>query len=772
MGYSCNCLTFRGMSHTDDDKPCQDSSGVLRTEKYSIIAVADGHGNQVHFRSNAGSRIAIETVFHVFDSISSVEEKWNELKEHNPDILLEVKKLIISEWTTRIKNHSSGNPLSSEEKRISGVKTQSYARGFRITDYGTTLISCVVSDDFVIGIQIGDGLLMSLGESMELCSIFGTFDEYGGNLTESLCDENAADEMIVEYLDKDNHLPKALMICTDGYQNAFDNESLIRYSTSMIALCGIGGYWYSSIAQQVEMCTERGNRDDTSIAMAILDENNPDDLYRKMFGSEPKIGKDPDNGIPPKMVICTDGHQDEWDIAQYWDWISIYDEKLSGWLKNGTPGKVHNQSFEYEGGFQNYSRSGEGTEIGTNEVYNGEFHEGKRQGFGVITVNDKTIYEGSFENGMMNGFGRLYRGDFEYAGIFRNNLRHGLFKRGKVKKTLVKEDPKIRVRGNATKRMQQQNLKTSEKIEIVDEEYIFVVEGEQLQSRFTTEIIVWLDGFDSVSKAEEAIPKLLESIERRQYIEDVANFLEKNIHAKAGHKVNKNRNEKEEAITVGDLDLSDELQNTRNAFKSRQRSDVSLDEILPKFEMQLRSDKKKNVEDPTKASLDSTLWQVTKRTTSGGIVYQFRNKATNALLAFAAKENAPVVALCAKIESEIAELDEEDKALFLEDMGMHEAGLDRVIRAGYDLLGLQTYFTAGPKEVRAWTIHKGDTAPQAAGVIHTDFERGFIRAQTISFDDYISHHGEKGAQEAGKMRAEGKDYIVQDGDVMNFLFNV
>lgn len=148
------------------------------------------------------------------------------------------------------------------------------------------------------------------------------------------------------------------------------------------------------------------------------------------------------------------------------------------------------------------------------------------------------------------------------------------------------------------------------------------------------------------------------------------------------------------------------------------------------------------------------------------------NPLLQAVKDFAAKENAPVVALCAKIESEIAELDEEDKKLFLEDMGMHEAGLDRVIRAGYDLLGLQTYFTAGPKEVRAWTIHKGDTAPQAAGVIHTDFERGFIRAQTISFNDYIEHNGEKGAQEAGKIRAEGKDYIVQDGDVMNFLFNV
>ena len=148
------------------------------------------------------------------------------------------------------------------------------------------------------------------------------------------------------------------------------------------------------------------------------------------------------------------------------------------------------------------------------------------------------------------------------------------------------------------------------------------------------------------------------------------------------------------------------------------------------------------------------------------------NPLLDAVRAYAAEEHAPVVAVCAKTEADIADLDEEDKQMFLEDMGMTEPGLDRVIRAGYDLLGLQTYFTAGGKEVRAWTIHKGDTAPQAAGVIHTDFERGFIRAQTIAFDDFIAFKGEKGAQEAGKMRAEGKDYIVQDGDVMNFLFNV
>jgi ribosome-binding ATPase YchF (GTP1/OBG family) len=140
--------------------------------------------------------------------------------------------------------------------------------------------------------------------------------------------------------------------------------------------------------------------------------------------------------------------------------------------------------------------------------------------------------------------------------------------------------------------------------------------------------------------------------------------------------------------------------------------------------------------------------------------------------AHAAKEKAPVVAVCAAIEAEIAELEDEDKKAFLGDMGMDEPGLDRVIRAGFGLLGLQTYFTAGVKEVRAWTIHVGDTAPQAAGVIHTDFERGFIRAQTISYDDFITFKGEPGAKEAGKMRAEGKEYVVKDGDVLNFLFNV
>jgi ribosome-binding ATPase len=135
-------------------------------------------------------------------------------------------------------------------------------------------------------------------------------------------------------------------------------------------------------------------------------------------------------------------------------------------------------------------------------------------------------------------------------------------------------------------------------------------------------------------------------------------------------------------------------------------------------------------------------------------------------------EGAPVVAICAAIEAQMADLDDEEKQIFLADMGLEEPGLNRLIRAGYTLLGLQTYFTAGPKEVRAWTVQIGATAPQAAGVIHTDFEHGFIRAEVISFADFIACKGEQGAKEAGKMRLEGKDYVVRDGDVMHFRFNV
>ncbi len=141
------------------------------------------------------------------------------------------------------------------------------------------------------------------------------------------------------------------------------------------------------------------------------------------------------------------------------------------------------------------------------------------------------------------------------------------------------------------------------------------------------------------------------------------------------------------------------------------------------------------------------------------------------LTAYAKAQNAPVVAICAKMEAEMADMDDEDKKMFLAEIGQSEPGLNRLIVAAFKLLGLQTYFTAGVKEVRAWTIHIGDTGPQAAGVIHTDFEKGYIRAQTIAFDDYIAFKGEQGAKDAGKMRSEGKEYVVKDGDVMNFLFS-
>lgn len=148
------------------------------------------------------------------------------------------------------------------------------------------------------------------------------------------------------------------------------------------------------------------------------------------------------------------------------------------------------------------------------------------------------------------------------------------------------------------------------------------------------------------------------------------------------------------------------------------------------------------------------------------------NAWTQELASIAETENAVMVIICNKLESEIAELEDEERAEFLAELGLEEAGLDRVIRAGYTLLGLHTYFTAGPKEVRAWTVKVGATAPEAAGVIHTDFQKGFIRAEVVGYSDYIDHNGEQGAKDAGRWRLEGKDYIVTDGDVIHFRFNV
>ena len=149
------------------------------------------------------------------------------------------------------------------------------------------------------------------------------------------------------------------------------------------------------------------------------------------------------------------------------------------------------------------------------------------------------------------------------------------------------------------------------------------------------------------------------------------------------------------------------------------------------------------------------------------------NKYSDLVMKKAEAEKAQAVIISAEIESEVAQLEtEEEKKEFLESLGLEESGLSKIIKAGYKLLGLETYFTAGPKEVRAWTFLKGSKAPQCAGIIHSDFERGFIRAETISYDDFIKYNGEQGCKEAGKMRSEGKDYVVQDGDLLNFLFNV
>lgn len=232
-------------------------------------------------------------------------------------------------------------------------------------------------------------------------------------------------------------------------------------------------------------------------------------------------------------------------------------------------------------------------------------------------------------------------------------------------------------------------------------------------------------------------------------------------------------------LALADLDTVERgLQRAEKAAKAGDKDAIKQRDLMKKLKDHLDSGKpaRSLIKDPEEKKLLQELHLITIKplmyvanVAENGFT---NNPHLDSMRELAARENSEVVAVCAAIEAEIAQLEEADRADFLKDIGLEEPGLNRVIRAGYTLLGLQTYFTVGPKEARAWTVRVGATAPQAAGVIHTDFEKGFIRAEVIAYDDYVSLKGEQGAKENGKLRLEGKEYIVHEGDVMHFRFNV
>jgi GTP-binding protein YchF len=232
-------------------------------------------------------------------------------------------------------------------------------------------------------------------------------------------------------------------------------------------------------------------------------------------------------------------------------------------------------------------------------------------------------------------------------------------------------------------------------------------------------------------------------------------------------------------LALADMETVEKaLQRATKQAKTNDKKVIAFKELLERVAAQLNDGtavRRMGLTDDELASLKELHLLTIKRTLYIANVNEdgFENNShLDAIRQYAEDEGAQVVPVCAAIEAELAVMDEEDRTEFLAEMGLEEPGLDRVVRAGYALLDLQTYFTAGVKEVRAWTVRVGATAPQAAGVIHTDFERGFIRAEVTAYDDFVAHKGEQGAKEAGKLRLEGKEYIVKDGDVMHFRFNV
>jgi len=232
-------------------------------------------------------------------------------------------------------------------------------------------------------------------------------------------------------------------------------------------------------------------------------------------------------------------------------------------------------------------------------------------------------------------------------------------------------------------------------------------------------------------------------------------------------------------LALADMETVEKaLQRATKQAKTNDKKVIAFKELLERVAAQLNDGtavRRMGLTDDELASLKELHLLTIKRTLYIANVNEdgFENNShLDAIRQYAEDEGAQVVPVCAAIEAELAVMEDEDRTEFLAEMGLEEPGLDRVVRAGYALLDLQTYFTAGVKEVRAWTVRVGATAPQAAGVIHTDFERGFIRAEVTAYDDFVAYNGEQGAKEAGKLRLEGKEYIVKDGDVMHFRFNV
>jgi hypothetical protein len=232
-------------------------------------------------------------------------------------------------------------------------------------------------------------------------------------------------------------------------------------------------------------------------------------------------------------------------------------------------------------------------------------------------------------------------------------------------------------------------------------------------------------------------------------------------------------------LALADLDTVEKaIQRNDKNVKAGDKDAIKLRDVLAKIQMALNDDKPARgvaLDAEARKLIKSFGFLTAKPTMYIANVNETgftNNPQLDKVVKLAAEENSVVVPICAKIEAELSDMSDEDKVTFLADMGLAEPGLNRVIRAGHDLLGLLTYFTAGVKEVRAWTVRKGAAAPEAAGVIHTDFERGFIRAEVTAYDDFIKYRGETGARDAGKLRLEGKEYVVQDGDVMHFRFNV
>lgn len=421
MPFIEKCITLCGQSHNRLGTKCQDSSGYLHEDSYSICVVADGHGSSPHFRSGIGSRMAVQVTISELQSVMNNTKTRKKLENNDENTILTIKQSIQRSWAEAVQKHYAENPLTSKET-INADRNDN-----AIIYYGTTLVAAIISKKFTFGIQIGDGGIAIIDSGYNVLLDMMPDDPLCvDNITTSLCDRNAIKEMR-HFLYNGPVL--AVSAYTDGLETAVDNSILKTYIAGFSSLMYDDDNWNNVVCEQINSCTKINHRDDTSLSLIFDSDLDYELLYKKTFDETIDI-EIKQSSAYPRYKISYDGFVENERIIEWAVWKTEFNHEYDGKINNGCPIKFKDSQTqtEYSGETSQFEKNGKGTEIEPDGVkYIGHFENGLRSGHGTIyRKDDKKIFEGDFKNGLKDGEGTEYHdGKKFFTGCFKKGCRHG-----------------------------------------------------------------------------------------------------------------------------------------------------------------------------------------------------------------------------------------------------------------------------------------------------------------------------------------------------------